>query len=125
MSNLNRPFEWGEFDCITFANEALGGFFDSELKGWDYTNAKGAFKCYKKWTKEGKDFLEWIDSNAERVFMLLPVDGLLVARKVPDDSVFGWSLGVTCSGQCFFVSEEEGLIGTLPEFDDIYWDVDV
>ena len=121
----NQDFEWGRFDCLTFANDihiAITG--DPLVDDWlgGYSNPINARTEYKKMlTKFGeKSIVDGIDRRLDRHHGNIPPIGSLVARPQKENPVIGYSLG-TCVGRHFAFLEGSGLYFLQPRGDDICW----
>lgn len=122
-----RSFEWGKFDCITFANNAvkcqLGYGFADELLG-KHDDLKSALKEYRKWQRKTgfNSVFEGLDAKFERVEGF-PPRGSIVAMPVDNMEVFDHAFGIQISHLAAFVTAE-GLLMIEPKSNFIAWRVE-
>lgn len=127
--NIGREFEWGRFDCMSFANEALrihtgeAGPFDFFYREYRYDTVEGAARAHAKWTRDNGEIVDYADTLWSRMIVVNPTHGLLVARRTSDLAPMGLSFGVVVVGMCAFVTQEFGLALHVPHVHDLYWDV--
>ena len=121
----NRPFEWGKFDCLIFANEAVRvqtgkGFANDWMGRYDspqscYKHALGLLKA-NRWD----NIVEAIDTRLTRLDSLMPHRGNIIGRQREDMSVTWISLGVAVSDQVAFLGHN-GIEFSAPQEEDIFW----
>ncbi len=115
------PFQWGVFDCLTFADgayfEASGKHFASDWLG-SYTTERGALKAYLKGRRGFAGFVEALDARLERVVSLHPPIGCVAFR--PDDGPLGGAFGITLAHSVAGVAED-GLRFMPHGTDEYYW----
>jgi len=123
---MNKPFTWGEHDCLTFANNAViaqrgYGFADKYLG--KYKTVIGATGAYGRWLESSgcSNIVEGLDQQFERVEGF-PPRGSIVAMPAPQGAVFDYSFGVMASQFAAFVAEE-GLVMVKPTNEFIAWRV--
>ena len=121
-------FEWGQNDCLTFANKShevmTGEKFAPDWSG-DYTTAYTAKKWYQKLLGEqGFDtIIEAIDARLTRLSVVLPPRGSIVGRAEKSGAVTEVALGV-CVGETAAFISREGVVSLPVNEDDIFWAVD-
>ena len=123
----SRPFEWGNHDCINFANKACHiqrgtGFADNFLT--EYNSPKAALLKYHHWMKETgyKDIIAAVDDRLTRLATKYPPRGSVVAMPMQGGQVFPYSFGVSVNQYCVFVGET-GLIFFKPQNDFLHWEL--
>ena len=106
-----KPFEWGKWDCCTFADEALYRItkkrvIPKSIQGWK-TEAE-ARKTIKKYGKTLGNSLNKAATKAGMKEVELPFlsTGDLVCMKSED----GNELAAICDGQWLFVPTDDGLV---------------
>jgi hypothetical protein len=124
----SRPFEWGNHDCINFANKACHiqrgtGFADNFLT--EYNSPKAALLKYHHWMKETgyKDIIAAVDDRLTRLITKYPPRGAIVAMPSSDNEVLPYSFGVSVNQYCVFVGYE-GLLFNKPKDGFLYWGVE-
>ena len=123
-----RPFDWGGFHCLTFANDAViaqcgEGALDPDI--FKFTTAAGAVKCYKKMLRkyEKEDMAGLVDTVLVRHRNLMPPRGAIVGRQSELYSVAGISLGVSVGELVAFLGPEK-VVFSEPLPSDIFWVID-
>ena len=125
-----RPFEWGQHDCLTFANTCAmvqtGRAPLADMLG-DYSSAPGAFRHIKASIEAmgyppGVTLADAIDERLERVTTLYPPRGAITAKRNQDEPVTGWLLGVTLRNLSAFVGPR-GLVFLPRVASDLHWKV--
>lgn len=122
----DKPFAWGENDCLNFANKAhqamTGKLLAPDWSG-DYTTAFGAKRHYLKLLKtQGfADIQSAIDKRLLRLDVKLSPRGSLVGR-ASDNQVTGLMLGV-CVGESIAFISDEGVLFLPAQAGDIFWAV--
>ena len=120
----DKPFAWGQNDCLNFANQAhlamTGKPLASDWSG-KYKTAFGAKRHYLKLLKaQGfADIEQAIDKRLTRIDVKLPPRGSLVGRP-SDNQVTGISLGVCIGDKVAFISDE-GVVFLPMQDGDIFW----
>ena len=106
----DKPFEWGSWDCCTFANEALFRIsgkkvIPKSIQGWKTEDE--AKKTIKKYGKTLGKSLHKAATKAGMKEIDLPFmsTGDLVCMKSED----GNELAAICDGQWLFVPTDDGL----------------
>lgn len=123
----DKPFVWGEHDCLTFANNAVivqrGYGFTGDKLG-KYKTAKGAASAYTRWLKASgcSSIIEGVDAELERV-VGFPPRGSVVAMPTPDGAIFPYSFGVMVSHLAAFITES-GLKMIVPNSTFIAWRIE-
>lgn len=124
-------FQWGELDCVTFADAAMRAHngispFDFIFEGREppYDDLRGAVEFWASCKKRlGSDPIALVDERWERYMTLHPQHGMLVGRQVKDGSVIRFSFGIVVDDACV-VMTTDGTAHTLPEVHDYYWRVE-
>jgi hypothetical protein len=122
----DKPFAWGENDCLNFANKAhlamTGKLLASDWSG-NYTTAFGAKRHYLGLLKtQGfTDIQTAIDKRLMRIQVKLPPRGSLVGR-ASDNQVTGLMLGV-CVGETIAFISDAGVVFLPAQAGDIFWAV--
>jgi hypothetical protein len=120
----DKPFAWGENDCLNFANKAhlamTGKLLAPDWSG-DYTTAFGAKRHYLSLLKaQGfTDIQAAIDKRLLRIQVKLPPRGSLVGR-ASDNQVTGLMLGV-CVGETIAFISDAGVVLLPTQAGDIFW----
>lgn len=123
-----KPFAWGDHDCITFANKACaaqkGYGFADEFLG-KYTTSQGALLTYRRWLKSSNHstLIEAVDDRLERLKTNIPPIGSIVAKQ--DDlanAVLPIKFGVCVGRLIAFVGADKLVLGQ-PSNDMIFWGV--
>lgn len=120
----DKPFAWGENDCLNFANQAHLAITGKSLAGdWvgNYTTAFGAKRHYLKLLKQQgfADIQQALDKRLLRIHVKLPPRGSLVGR-ASDNQVTGLMLGV-CIGESIAFISDKGVVFLPAQADDIFW----
>lgn len=126
-SKRGKNFEWGELDCLSFANEAVrvmtgDGFCDDWVAG--YTSSIEALRRYREKLKaEGfEDIIDAVNSRLTRVETVdSPMRGVIVARPMPG-TVLQYSFGV-CVGRDIAFMGENGTVFFKPDENDHMWEI--
>ena len=100
-SVIDRPFQWGNMDCITFANDAVqaqrgNGFVDDLFLLRDYSSAWGALSLWtisQRQTRK-KNIVDLIDSRLIRNDMTYPRVGSVMARRLAQPLIFDHAIGI-------------------------------
>lgn len=120
----DKPFAWGENDCLNFANAAhiamTGNPLASDWTG-NYRTVFGAKRHYVRLLKEqGFDSIKTaLDRRLDRIHVKLPPRGSLVGR-ASDNQVTGLMLGV-CVGESVAFISDEGVVFLPAQAGDIFW----
>lgn len=120
----DKPFAWGENDCLNFANQAhlamTGKPLASDWMG-NYKTAFGAKRHYVKLLKtQGFSTIQQaLDKRLLRIHVKLPPRGSLVGRPA-DNQVTNLALGVCIGEKVAFISDE-GVVFLPAQADDIFW----
>ena len=120
----DRPFAWGENDCLNFANQAhlamTGKPLASDWVG-NYKTAFGAKRHYVKLLKtQGFANIEQaLDKRLLRIHVKLPPRGSLVGRAA-HNQVTNLALGVCIGEKVAFISDE-GVVFLPTQAGDIFW----
>ena len=112
QTNIDHPFEWGTFDCVSFANGAFKVQYGFDcVQANEYADAKSALKALKKICKT-TDLVESVDQFLTRINpnLIRRGDIALVEGNIIDqiDGV-GASLGV-CIGDKIACVSISGLV---------------
>ena len=112
QTNIDHPFEWGAFDCVSFANGAFKVQYGFDcVQANEYSDAKSALKALKKICKT-TDLAESVDQFLTRINpnLIRRGDIALVEGNIIDqiDGV-GASLGV-CIGDNIACVSMSGLV---------------
>lgn len=123
----DKPFTWGEHDCLTFANNAVAiqrgtGFAGNSLG--NYKTARGAIGAYNRWIESSgfADVFEGLDEQFERI-TTFPPRGSIVAMPMLDGEVFPYTFGVMVSQYAAFVGEH-GLLMVRPDKTFLAWRIE-
>ena len=122
----DKPFAWGENDCLNFANQAhlamTGKPLASDWSG-NYKTAFGAKRHYLKLLKkQGFTSIEQaLDKRLTRIHVKLPPRGSLVGRPA-DNQVTQIALGVCIGDKVAFISDA-GVLFLQAQVNDIFWAV--
>lgn len=124
----NKPFSWGDHDCITFANNCVkeiqgSGFVDQYLS--KYKTPQGALRRLNSCLKKAEfDSLEsYLDSVLIRTDTAYPPRGCVAAMPMEEASVLPFALGIAIDQHCVFVGNK-GLLFVKPKPDFIFWSID-
>lgn len=120
----DKPFAWGENDCLNFANQAHLAMTGKPLApDWTgkYKTAFGAKRHYLKLLKaQGFANIEQaLDKRLLRIHVKLPPRGSLVGRP-SSNQVTGVALGICVGDKAAFLSDE-GVVFLPTQADDIFW----
>ena len=117
----NLPFQWGVFDCLTFADGAYHAHnhkhFAADWLG-GYTTERGALRRYLQGKGEFASFVDALDARLERLETLHPPVGCVAFR--PDDGPLGGAFGITMAHSVAGVSHN-GLQFTPHGANEYYW----
>lgn len=123
-----KPFAWGDHDCITFANKACaaqkGYGFADEFLG-KYTTCQGALLTYRRWLKSSNHstLIEAVDDRLERLKTNIPPIGSIVAKQDNlTNAVLPIKFGV-CVGRLIAFVGADRLVLRQPSSDMIFWGV--
>ncbi len=111
-SVFDKPFKWGEHDCLIFTNTAWRelygeGYADDWLGDYMHRGKPVGSKTLKK--RYNFDSLEdAIDSKLTRIYYVPPF-GSLVTCSEANDYATGAALGISCGVKAAFVGES-GLV---------------
>ena len=120
----DKPFAWGENDCLNFANQAhvamTGKPLASDWAG-NYKTAFGAKRHYVKLLKtQGFANIEQaLDKRLLRIHVKLPPRGSLVGCPA-DNQVTNLALGVCIGEKVAFISDA-GVVFLPTQAGDIFW----
>lgn len=126
-----RPFEWGQHDCLTFANNCAlvqtGRAPLADMLG-AYSSAAGAYRHIKASIKAmgySNDITldEVLDERLQRLNTRHPPRGAITAKRNTDEPVTGYMLGVALRDRSAFVGPD-GLVFLSRSPLDLYWSVD-
>jgi hypothetical protein len=119
----HRSFAWGEFDCISFADDAFQAMHGRGFAGdWreGYSSLSGAIRRFMDIRRSSphNDIPSALDARLDRQDALRPDVGCLAFRKT--DSAIGGIFGITLPVGVAFVSTEGFLI--VPHSpEEAYW----
>jgi hypothetical protein len=128
-SCADRPFVWGQFDCLRFANEGVraqrGTGFADEVLG-DYSTVRGAMAHYMNLTKPGNrwsSIVDLADDRLEREATLHPRAGWVVCRNERLCAPFGACIGLVVDQNDGAFLSLEGVVILPHKHDDLYWSI--
>ena len=117
----NLPFQWGVFDCLTFADGAYHAHnhkhFAADWLG-GYTTERGALRRYLQGKGEFASFVEALDERLERLETLHPPVGCVAFREA--DNPLGGMFGITLAHSVAGVGPD-GLRFVPHGPNDFYW----
>lgn len=122
-----KPFEWGEHDCIRFADQIIYCKTNKKIfEDWygSYTTDFGCLYHYRKTLNETgfKDFEEALNSRLRRGEGMMPNRYSIIGRKSYNGAT-GLILGVNLGKQHAFIGFD-GLEFLEPSTGDIEWIVE-
>ena len=124
----DKPFDWANFDCLTFVNECskkmTGKGFADDWLDQDYECATSAVRVYKSKLKSAneKDIVAGIDDRLVRSTGLYPRRGDVVGRQDAKVKGIGLALGIAVSDLVAFIGSD-GIEFDQPRDGDIFWAV--
>lgn len=120
----DKPFAWGDNDCLSFANQAHIAMTGKPLApDWtgEYKTAYGAKRHYVKLLKaQGFASIEQaLDRRLARLQVKIPPRGSLVGRP-SENQVTNLALGVCVGDKVAFIYDE-GVLFLQAQVNDIFW----
>jgi len=124
---VNKPFHWGDNNCMTFVSGALESTgYDPLPEDWQrgFKGEFGALRAYKRGLLEYGygDIIEAMDDRFYSELTLHPRDGMICARK-NNGYVLGHAFGVSLNSGCIFMTEV-GPRWFDVEAGDLFWSVE-
>lgn len=118
-----KPFTWAENNCMSFVVDYLQRPELPAALFRGYDTPQDCFRAYAKAAREMNyaGLVDAFDALLRPEMTLHPRDGFVVGR--PTASAFGHLFGLHWRNGNWFLTEETGLVPTLPQNDDLYWSV--